>query len=94
VVNVIGVGAGNEKTDRVPDQLGFRFDPVELGKWQDAMFAKIVNKCGNRRYWEDWAKDIAEIADRHQMRIRALLENRTPRARRPLTSSSRASART
>lgn len=74
VVNVIGVGAGNEKTDRLPEQLGFSFDPVELGKWQDAMFAKIVNKCGNRRYWEDWAKDIAEIADRHQMRIRALLE--------------------
>lgn len=74
IVNVIGVGAGNDKTDRVPDQLGFAFDPVELGKWQDAMFAKIVNKCGNRRYWEDWAKDIAEIADRHQMRIRALLE--------------------
>ena len=74
VVNVIGVGAGNEKTDRLPEQLGFSFDPVELGKWQDAMFAKIVNKCGNRRYWEDWAKDIAEIADRHQMRIRALLD--------------------
>ena len=74
VVNVIGVGAGNDKTDNVPDQLGFNFDPVELGKWQDAMFAKIVHKCGNRRYWEDWAKDIAEIADRHQMRIRALLE--------------------
>jgi len=74
IVNVIGVGAGNDKTDRVPDQLGFAFDPVELGKWQDAMFAKIVHKCGNRRYWEDWAKDIAEIADRHQMRIRALLE--------------------
>lgn len=73
IVNVIGVGAGNDKTDRVPDQLGFAFDPVELGKWQDAMFAKIVHKCGNRRYWEDWAKDIAEIADRHQMRIRDLL---------------------
>jgi len=58
----------------LPEQLGFSFDPVELGKWQDAMFAKIVNKCGNRRYWEDWAKDIAEIADRHQMRIRALLD--------------------
>lgn len=74
IVNVIGVGAGNEKTDRLPEQLGFSFDPVELGKWQDAMFAKIVHKCGNRRYWEDWAKDIAEIADRHQMRIRALLD--------------------
>ncbi|HEJ3369404.1 TPA: DEAD/DEAH box helicase [Pseudomonas aeruginosa] len=75
VVNVIGVGGGNEKTDAFGgEQLGFAFDPEELGKWQDAMFAKIVTKCGNRRYWEDWAKDIAEIADRHQMRIRALLE--------------------
>lgn len=75
VVNVIGVGGGNEKADAFGgEQLGFAFDPEELGKWQDAMFAKIVTKCGNRRYWEDWAKDIAEIADRHQMRIRALLE--------------------
>ena len=75
VVNVIGVGGGSNKTDAFGgEQLGFAFDPEELGKWQDAMFAKIVTKCGNRRYWEDWAKDIAEIADRHQMRIRALLE--------------------
>ncbi|MBD9475206.1 DEAD/DEAH box helicase [Achromobacter sp. ACM01] len=75
VVNVIGVGGGSEKADSMGwEQQGFAFDPEELGKWQDAMFAKIVTKCGNRRYWEDWAKDIAEIADRHQMRIRALLE--------------------
>jgi predicted helicase len=75
VVNVIGVGGGNEKTDAFGgEQLGFAFDPEELGKWQDALFAKIVTKCGNRRYWEDWAKDIAKIVDRHQMRIRALLE--------------------
>lgn len=75
VVNVIGVGGGNEKTDAFGgEQLGFAFDPEELGKWRDALFAKIVTKCGNRRYCEDWAKDIAEIADRHQMRIRALLE--------------------
>ncbi|QHS09124.1 type ISP restriction/modification enzyme [Sinimarinibacterium sp. NLF-5-8] len=75
VVNVIGVGGGSDKTDAFGgEQLGFAFDPEELGKWQDAMFAKIVTKCGNRRYWEDWAKDIAEIADRHQMRIHALLE--------------------
>lgn len=75
VVNIIGVGGGNEKSDAFgEEQLGFAFDPEELGKWQDAMFAKIVTKCGNRRYWEDWAKDIAEIADRHQMRIHALLE--------------------
>ncbi|MBJ9659122.1 DEAD/DEAH box helicase [Burkholderia gladioli] len=74
VVNVIGAGGGNGQSDRMPEQLGFSFDPIELGKWRDAMFAKIVHKCGNRRYLEDWAKDVAEIAERHQMRIRALLD--------------------
>ncbi|MBJ9920653.1 damage-inducible protein [Burkholderia glumae] len=74
VVNVIGVGGGNDGTDRTPQQLGFAFDPIELGKWRDAMFAKIVRKCGNTRYLEDWAKDVADIAERHQMRIRALLD--------------------
>lgn len=74
VVNVIGAGGGNDSTDRTQQQLGFAFDPIELGKWRDAMFAKIVRKCGNTRYLEDWAKDVAEIAERHQMRIRALLD--------------------
>lgn len=74
VVSVIGVGGGSDAGDKIPQQIGFSFDPEELGAWQDAMFAKIVHKCGNRRYWEDWAKDVAEIADRHQMRIRAMLE--------------------
>lgn len=72
VVNVIGVTGGNGST--TSQQMGFAFDPEELGKWRDAMFAKIVRKCGNTRYLEDWAKDVADIAERHQMRIRALLE--------------------
>ena len=24
-----------------------------------AVMAKIVEKCGTREYWEDWAKDVA-----------------------------------
>ena len=35
--------------------------------------AKIVEKCGTREYWEDWAKDVAEIAERHITRIRSLV---------------------
>jgi predicted helicase len=31
-------------------------------------------KCGNRRYWESWAQDVAHIAERHSTRIKALLE--------------------
>src|SRR5205085_1692480 len=36
---------------------------------------KIVQRCGDRRYWESWAKDVAQIADRHVTRIKALLED-------------------
>ena len=46
-----------------------------LDEWRDAIYAKIVTKVGTRRYWEDWAKDIADIADRHTTRIRALLSD-------------------
>jgi predicted helicase len=41
--------------------------------WRDAIYARIVDKVGERHYWEDWAKDIAQIADRHVTRIRAAL---------------------
>lgn len=42
--------------------------------WKDAVYAKIVDKCGNRMYWEDWSKDIASIANKHIVLINNLLE--------------------
>ena len=42
---------------------------------RDALYTKIVTKVGSRRYWEDWAKDIAVIAERHTTRIRAILSD-------------------
>ncbi|WP_298128065.1 type ISP restriction/modification enzyme [Brevundimonas sp.] len=36
-----------------------------------AIMAKIVKKCGKRDYWEDWATDIAKIAQTHITRITA-----------------------
>ncbi len=35
--------------------------------------AKIVDKCGNRRYWDEWAIDVAKIAQRHINRIKAMV---------------------
>jgi predicted helicase len=46
-----------------------------MDAWRDAILAKLVQKVGDRRYWEDWAKDIADIAERHVTRIQALLNN-------------------
>ncbi|MEJ0008277.1 MAG: DEAD/DEAH box helicase family protein [Steroidobacteraceae bacterium] len=47
----------------------------EIGEIERAIYAKLVQKVGNRRHWEDWANDIAKIARTHIDRITALLEN-------------------
>ena len=45
----------------------------EVGEIERALYAKVVEKCGNRHHWEDWANDIAKIAQTHIDRISALL---------------------
>lgn len=40
----------------------------------DGIYAKIVEKVGERDYWEKWAKDIAAIALSQEIRIRELLK--------------------
>lgn len=51
--------------------------PME-GFWDalppESIYAKIVDKCGDRRYWETWAKDVAEIFSRLVKRIQGLLD--------------------
>lgn len=44
-----------------------------VADWRDAIYARIVDKVGERQYWEDWARDVAAIADRHVARITASL---------------------
>ena len=47
----------------------------EIGEIERAIYAKLVQKVGNRHHWEDWANDIAKIARTHIDRIHAILEN-------------------
>ncbi|UJH71820.1 helicase-related protein [Ornithinimicrobium sp. INDO-MA30-4] len=78
-INVIGVGGNDDEsttntTDKPePKQLSFNWEALE--EWRDAIYAKIVQKVGTRRYWEDWAKDVATIADNHRTRLLAILES-------------------
>lgn len=37
----------------------------ESGEIERAIIAKVVQKVGNRHHWEDWANDIAKIAQTH-----------------------------
>ncbi|MEX3528130.1 DEAD/DEAH box helicase [Corynebacterium xerosis] len=45
-----------------------------LEEWQEAMYAKLVDKVGTRTYWEDWADDVAAIAENQITRIKALVD--------------------
>lgn len=47
----------------------------EIGEIERAIYAKLVQKVGNRHHWEEWARDIAQIARTHIDRITAILEN-------------------
>ncbi|STS37118.1 Predicted helicase [Klebsiella pneumoniae] len=55
----------------------------EVGDIERALIAKVVDKCGNRHHWEEWAKDIAKIAQTHISRIRTIVtapENKVEKA--------------
>ena len=46
--------------------------PIEVV--QNAIYAKMVEKVGDRKYFEQWAKDVAKIAQIQIDRIRILIE--------------------
>ena len=80
-LQVIGVGSAPEESeggftvsDPVAEQLSL-FDGEKISNLERAIYGKIVKKVGNVRYWEDWSKDVAEIAQQHMMRIKVMLED-------------------
>ena len=68
---------GNENEDYSQGVL--EFDELQqklydkFNEITNQVFAKIVTKCGSRRYWADWGKDIGEIAKRNIERINKLI---------------------
>lgn len=60
--------------DSTPKRPSPQQDTFVFDEFSRAIMAKIVKKCGRRDYWEDWAGDIARIAQTHITRITALVE--------------------
>lgn len=46
---------------------------IEFEQLQSAVFGRMVEKVGDRRYWEQWAKSVGEIAQRQIERITKLV---------------------
>lgn len=86
-LKVIGVGSApdkeNDLEDNVTDtnapnpkefeqtQLEFQWD-----KYEQAIFGKIVEKVGDRKYLENWSADVAKIAQRQISWIKTKLEDK------------------
>jgi predicted helicase len=49
---------------------------LEFAQLQGQIYAKIVLKCGKRLYWEQWAKDVAKIAEQHIENITAIVRKK------------------
>lgn len=60
----------SEKGSELNRQLTIQFEQL-----QSILFARMVQKVGDKRYWEQWAKDVAEIAERNIERIKRLIEH-------------------
>ena len=46
---------------------------LQFGATQQNIFAKLVEKCGDRLYWENWAAEVGEIAKKYIARIARLV---------------------
>ena len=80
--SILVVGTKDGETDHgnakkaqstVSQQLALQFEQL-----QHVVFARMVQKVGDRRYWEQWAKNVAEIAERQVERIQRLITETGP----------------
>ncbi|MDQ1176979.1 type ISP restriction/modification enzyme [Microbacterium sp. SORGH_AS_0421] len=74
VIGKKGTSKAREDATTGTDHGAVMLDFPELDQWREAILAKIVERVGEKRYWETWAKDVVGIAEDHIARITALVE--------------------
>ena len=65
-------GEGSEES-QIEETSGSGQGVLNFDEFSKAMRAKIVNKCGNRLYWDNWAANVGKIAQKYIERINAVL---------------------
>ena len=78
------IGGGSSQSDQDESDIGHKGDgkrppaqlplPIpQLEELKNAIYARMVQKVGNKRYWEQWAADVAKIAQGYIERINRLI---------------------
>lgn len=83
VVGGPGIGhnalAGDSQDSRDAEQIEnaeiARQLEIRFGEMQSGIYAKLVEKCGDRLYWENWSKKVGLIARKFIERIAKLVKN-------------------
>lgn len=95
-IQVIGIGEKNTedrddgykkvkiKTNKKVYEGQIKIDLETFDKWKESVYAKMVKKVGSRIYWENWAKDVAEIATSHMDRMRQLINSDNPNIKKEI----------
>lgn len=80
-INIIGVDSkpdgpvtenGDNKEEHGAEQLEL---PLHWKEMRKAFYGKVVQHVGDRRYLEDWSKDVADIAKMYVRRIKDLIDS-------------------
>ena len=73
-IDIIGIGQGGDEDDDAEDETEeLKQARLAVDDFIEAIQARIVDKCGDREYWQTWAKDIGDIARVHILRIKDIL---------------------
>ncbi|MHA7864876.1 type ISP restriction/modification enzyme [Flagellimonas marinaquae] len=70
--NWVNENEGGYKTDKLNQQFALQFEAL-----QNVLYARLVKKVGDRRYWEQWAQNVGEIATRLIDRFTYLIKDKT-----------------
>ncbi len=76
VIDVVGVEDEEARYDPQTQQERLQQGLLnfDVEQWRGAIYARMVLKCGTRRYWEKWTEDVADIARRSSTRIQTLVQ--------------------
>lgn len=68
-----GDGNDNQDAQQLSHQEIAKQLELQFGSIREQIYAKLVEKCGERLYWENWAAEVGEIAKKYIARISRLV---------------------
>lgn len=74
-VKVITGGGGGEGGGEGGGQLDIDFPMIPIDAINEAVYAAIPKKLGDREYWSEWAKSVGHVAEKLITRIRSLIDS-------------------